>query len=67
MDKNCLISQIKNANNGICGLNNLGNSCYLNTSIQCLSSCWEITNYFLRDIYKNDINENNPLGRNGKL
>ena len=67
MDKNCLISQIKNANNGICGLNNLGNSCYLNTSIQCLSSCWEITNYFLRDIYKNDINENNPLGSNGKL
>ena len=62
-----LMSKITNAKYGICGLKNLGNSCYLNTSIQCLSNCWEITNYFLRDEYKKDINESNPLGSKGKL
>ena len=65
--KNTLISKITNSKYGICGLKNLGNSCYLNTSIQCLSNCWEITNYFLRDQYKKDINLSNPLGSNGKI
>ncbi len=33
---------------GLVGLNNLGNTCYMNTSIQCLSNCDILTNFFLK-------------------
>jgi len=51
---------IKNlANNkldiGCCGLENLGNSCYLNAALQCLLNCQPLIDYFLSDIYKKDI------------
>ena len=45
----------------------MGNTCFLNTAIQCLSNCWELTNYFLRNEYKKDINKKNPIGSHGKL
>ena len=34
---------------GITGLNNLGNTCYLNSIIQCLSNCESFRNYLLSD------------------
>jgi ubiquitin carboxyl-terminal hydrolase 4/11/15 len=39
----------------------------MNTSLQCISNCWELTNYFLKNHYKSDINENNPIGTKGIL
>ena len=39
----------------------------MNTALQCLSSYWILTNYFLRDIYKDFINIQNPLGHKGIL
>lgn len=39
----------------------------MNTAIQCISSCWELTNYFLKNHYKNDINLSNPIGTKGVL
>ena len=42
------IDNIKAYQKGICGLKNMGNTCFLNTAVQCLSNCWELTNYFLR-------------------
>ena len=39
----------------------------MNSSIQCLSNCWEITNYFLKNSHKNDLNINNPIGSKGVL
>ena len=35
------------SNHGICGSINLGNTCYMNSSIACLSNCTELTTFFL--------------------
>jgi len=39
----------------------------MNSSLQCISNCWELTNYFLKNHYLKDINKNNPLGTKGIL
>jgi len=44
---------------GQSGLVNLGNTCFLNTAIQCLSSIKYITAYFLSNMYSEDVNLNN--------
>ena len=57
----------KNSNHGLCGGHNLGNTCFMNSSIACLSNCVELTTYFLTGRYKSDINKNNKEGLGGKL
>ena len=34
-------------NKGLSGIVNLGNSCYINSAIQCLSHTLELTDFFL--------------------
>ena len=54
-------------NHGVCGSINLGNTCFMNSSIACLSNCSELTAYFLTKNFINDINEDNVDGAQGDL
>ena len=50
---------------GIKGIKNIGNTCYMNTALQCLSNCLELRNYFLFGSPNKEINKNNVLGYKG--
>ncbi|KAJ3451965.1 ubiquitin carboxyl-terminal hydrolase 10-related [Anaeramoeba flamelloides] len=52
---------------GLVGLNNLGNTCYFNSGLQCLLNTKPIVAYFLSKKYKKEINTKNPIGTGGKL
>ena len=56
-----------NTNHGLCGSKNLGNTCYMNSSIACLSNCTELTAFFLTKEFKKYINSSNKNGLKGKL
>ena len=60
---------IKKATNGQIGLANLGNTCYMNASLQCLSNIKKLRDYFLGQNYLHNINlsETNKVGSFGSV
>lgn len=52
---------------GTVGLQNLGNTCYMNSALQCLAHIEELAAYFLSGRYEKDINTDNPIGYGGNV
>jgi len=61
------VSGTVNFNIGTTGLKNLGNTCYMNSILQCMSGTIPLSRYFLDGSYRSHINRDNPLGSRGVL
>ena len=46
------------------GLNNIGATCFMNSTLQCLSNTKQLTNYYLNPLYKDKILKNNIALKN---
>ena len=54
---------------GACGLSNLGNTCYLNSAVQCISYIPLLRAYLISGRFRKrgEVNIDNPLGTGGKV
>ncbi|KAI8639614.1 hypothetical protein BD408DRAFT_434945 [Parasitella parasitica] len=52
---------------GATGLTNLGNTCYINSIVQCLSGTIPLARYFTSGVFKQHVNKANEKGTRGVL
>jgi len=45
----------------------MGNTCFINTAIQCLSSVRPLTDYLLSNLHIVSLNKTNPFGSKGEI
>ncbi|KAH9933298.1 uncharacterized protein B0H18DRAFT_982923 [Fomitopsis serialis] len=52
---------------GTLGLGNMGNTCFMNSALQCLVHTQELAEYFLTGVFEEELNPDNPLGMGGAI
>eukprot|EP01065_Artemidia_motanka_P038375 TRINITY_DN47222_c0_g1_i1.p1 TRINITY_DN47222_c0_g1~~TRINITY_DN47222_c0_g1_i1.p1 ORF type:complete len:829 (+),score=295.74 TRINITY_DN47222_c0_g1_i1:35-2488(+) len=64
--RNAIVSGLGSAP-GRCGLQNMGNTCYMNSAVQCLSASHSLRQSLIAGAFKGQVQPDNALGSGGRV